>query len=132
MPDVDDTEAYRTAIEEHGFALRFVEPGHRYFRPRPGVARLWQLHVCQAGFDWERVHLLFRDFLRANSAEAAAYASLEARRRGAAPRRPHCLQRRQDAWISGALARRALGRRDRLAALAAAAAEVDARLSRRC
>jgi GrpB-like predicted nucleotidyltransferase (UPF0157 family) len=79
VPDVDATEAYRAAIEEHGFALRYVEPGHRYFRPRPGVPRLWQVHVCTIGSDWERVHLLFRDFLRAQPDEAADYAAMKRR-----------------------------------------------------
>lgn len=77
VPDVEDSDAYRGPIEEHGFALRFVEPGHRYLRPRPGVPRLWQVHVCQVASEWERVHLLFRDFLRAHPAEAAAYAALK-------------------------------------------------------
>lgn len=77
VPDVEDTQAYRDAIEEHGFVLRYLEPGHRYFRPAPGVPRLWQVHVCQAGSDWERVHLLFRDFLRAHPDEATAYAAMK-------------------------------------------------------
>jgi GrpB-like predicted nucleotidyltransferase (UPF0157 family) len=77
VPDVDDTEAYRAPIESLGFGLRFIEPNHRYFRPTPGVPRLWQVHVCQVGSAWERQHLLFRDFLRAHPDEAAAYAAMK-------------------------------------------------------
>jgi GrpB-like predicted nucleotidyltransferase (UPF0157 family) len=79
VPDVDDTDAYRAGIEEHGLALRYVEPGHRYFRPRPGGPRLWQVHVCQTGSAWERVHLLFRDYLRARPDVAADYAAMKRR-----------------------------------------------------
>lgn len=77
VPDVEDTAAYREPIESLGFALRYIEPGHRYFRPAPGVPRLWQVHVCQVGSRWEREHLLFRDFLLAHPEEAAAYADLK-------------------------------------------------------
>ena len=32
------------------------------------------MHVCQAGSDWEREHLLFRDYLRSHPAGRDAYA----------------------------------------------------------
>jgi GrpB-like predicted nucleotidyltransferase (UPF0157 family) len=79
VPDVDDEASYRTSIEAQGFTLRFVEPGHRYFRPPPELPRLWQVHVCSTGSTWERDHLLFRDFLRAHPAEAERYAKLKRR-----------------------------------------------------
>jgi GrpB-like predicted nucleotidyltransferase (UPF0157 family) len=79
VADVEDIDAYRAGIEAHGIVLRYVEPGHRYFRPRPGVPRLWQIHVCQADSDWERAHLLFRDYLRARSDVAADYAAMKYR-----------------------------------------------------
>jgi len=79
VPDVDDEAAFRAPIEGEGFALRFIEPGHRYFRPPPGLPRLWQVHVCTVGSRWERDHLLFRDFLRAHSALADDYGQLKRR-----------------------------------------------------
>ncbi|MDP8904145.1 MAG: GrpB family protein [Chloroflexota bacterium] len=79
VPDVEDEGAYREAIEAQGFVLRWIEPGHRYFRPPPGLPRLWQVHVCTVRSEWERVHLLFRDYLRAHPAEAGQYAELKMR-----------------------------------------------------
>lgn len=73
VPDVDDEKAYRAAIESCGLALRYRELGHRYFRPPPGLPRVWQVHVCTAGSKWERDHLLFRDFLRQHADEARRY-----------------------------------------------------------
>lgn len=77
VPDVDDEAAYNQSIEAQGFELRWIEPGHRYFRPPHGLPRLWQVHVCSAGSDWERVHLLFRDFLRAHPEAATEYEALK-------------------------------------------------------
>ncbi len=79
VPDVDDTDAYREQIESQGFALRYIEEGHRYFRPPPGTPRYFQVHVCQIGSQWERDHLLFRDFMRAHPGEAAEYGRLKMR-----------------------------------------------------
>jgi len=73
----DDSD--RDAIESQGLELRWIEPGHRYFRPPPGLPRLWQVHVCSIGSEWERVHLLFRDYLRAHPDVAAEYAALKQR-----------------------------------------------------
>lgn len=56
---------------------RWLEPGHRYLRPPPELPRLWQVHVCAIGSPWERVHILFRDFLRSHPDVAAEYASLK-------------------------------------------------------
>jgi GrpB-like predicted nucleotidyltransferase (UPF0157 family) len=77
VPDVNDEQAFRAPIERQGFALRWVEPGHRYFRPPPGVAREYQVHVCTVGSEWERVHLLFRDYLRTHPDVAAEYEALK-------------------------------------------------------
>jgi GrpB-like predicted nucleotidyltransferase (UPF0157 family) len=79
VPDVDDDDAFRGPIEDQGFELRFIEPGHRYFRPPPGIARDYQVHVCQVGSDWERVHLLFRDYLRTHPDVAAEYGKMKLR-----------------------------------------------------
>lgn len=77
VPDVDDETAYLPSIEGQGFELRWIEPGHRYLRPPPDLPRLGQVHACTVGSDWERVHLLFRDYLRAHPAAAAGYAALK-------------------------------------------------------
>ncbi len=79
VPEVEDEAAYRQPIEQQGFGLRFREPGHRYFRPPPGLPRLWHVHVCTVGSRWEHDHLLFRDFLRAHPSAAREYAELKLR-----------------------------------------------------
>lgn len=79
VPDVEDEAAYKPPIEAQGFELRWTEPGHRYFRPPPGLPRLWQVHVCSVGSEWQRVHLLFRDYLRAHADVAAQYETLKRR-----------------------------------------------------
>lgn len=77
VPEVEDEAAFRAAIEAQGFALRWTEPDHRYFRPPPGLPDLWHMHVCTIGSEWERRHLLFRDYLRAQPAVAAEYGALK-------------------------------------------------------
>lgn len=85
VPDVEDEAAYLPSTQGQGFELRWVEPGHRYLRPPPELPRLWQLHVCTVASDWERVHLLFRDYLRSHPATAASYALLKRRLAGEHP-----------------------------------------------
>jgi GrpB-like predicted nucleotidyltransferase (UPF0157 family) len=77
VSDTGDEAAYRGTIEGLGLPLRAREPGHRYFRPAPGVPRDVQVHVCDAGGAWERAHLLFRDYLRADPATRDAYGDLK-------------------------------------------------------
>lgn len=77
VPDVEDEDAFRAAIEGLGFELRWTEPGHRYFRPPPGLPRLHQIHVCSHASPWERVHVLFRDYLRAHPDVAARYVAIK-------------------------------------------------------
>ncbi len=79
VDDIDDDESFRDAIESQGFELRFIEPGHRYFRPPAGIPRDYQVHVCQVGSDWERVHLLFRDYLRTHPEVANEYGRMKLR-----------------------------------------------------
>jgi GrpB-like predicted nucleotidyltransferase (UPF0157 family) len=75
--DVEDEASYVPAIEELGVPLRYREPGHRYFRPAGGDPLTVHIHVCTAGGEWEREHLLFRDYLRADSEAQRAYARLK-------------------------------------------------------
>jgi len=77
VPDVENEAEYLGLIEAQGFELRWIEPGHRYLRPPPELPRLWQVHVCSVGSTWERVHLLFRDYLREHPDTAAEYAALK-------------------------------------------------------
>ncbi len=75
--DVEDEATYVPAIERAGVAFRSREVGHRYFRPSGDRPRDVQVHVCRAGSDWERLHLLFRDFLRAQAPTRYAYGRLK-------------------------------------------------------
>lgn len=75
VADADDEAGYLPALERAGYRLRVREPGHRMVRtPTVDV----HVHVCSAGSDWERRHLLFRDRLRADPHDRAAYAALKA------------------------------------------------------
>jgi GrpB-like predicted nucleotidyltransferase (UPF0157 family) len=82
VDDVEDEASYREAIERAGFELRWIEPHHRYFRPPPEQPRTAHVHVCSVGSQWERDHLVFRDYLRAHPETAAAYAELKLRLAG--------------------------------------------------
>ncbi|MGH2451770.1 MAG: GrpB family protein [Candidatus Limnocylindria bacterium] len=75
--DIGDEAAYVPAITKLGVPLRSREPGHRYFRPGGDRPRSVQIHVCAAESEWERDHLLFRDYLRADPETRAAYARLK-------------------------------------------------------
>ena len=75
--DVEAEATYVSAIESTGVPLRSREPDHRYFRPAPGTPRVVQIHVCAAGGEWERIHLLFRDYLRAHAQVRGVYAALK-------------------------------------------------------
>lgn len=69
-------------IEGLGLQLRSRDDLHRYFRPVPGEPDDVHVHVCVAGSDWEREHLLFRDYTRTHAAGRDGYES--AKRRAAA------------------------------------------------
>lgn len=83
VAEIEDEAAYVPGIESLGFGLRYRAPDWRYFRPRPGLPRLAQVHVNPTGGERERAHLLFRDYLRAHRDRAAEYAVLK---RSLAPR----------------------------------------------
>jgi GrpB-like predicted nucleotidyltransferase (UPF0157 family) len=75
--DVEDESSYAPAIEGLGVALRSRDLGHRYFRPAGDLPRTVQIHVIEAGSEWEREHLLFRDFLRADEGTRTRYGRLK-------------------------------------------------------
>lgn len=77
VADLEDESRYLVAVESRGLQLRAREPGHRYFRPPADRPREVHLHACAAGSDWERDHLLFRDYLRAHPKVRDAYADLK-------------------------------------------------------
>jgi GrpB-like predicted nucleotidyltransferase (UPF0157 family)/nitrite reductase/ring-hydroxylating ferredoxin subunit len=77
VAEIADEERYVPPIERAGIAFRSRDDQHRYFRPAGGRPREVQVHVCRAGSEWERVHLLFRDFLRADTAVREAYGRLK-------------------------------------------------------
>ncbi len=74
VPDVEDERAYLDALLAAGYRLRVREPGHRMVRtPELDV----HVHVCSAGSEWERRHVLFRDWLRHDAADREAYVRLK-------------------------------------------------------
>lgn len=72
--DPNDEAAYLPALEAAGYRLRVREPGHRMVRtPAHDV----HVHLCGPGSDWQRRHLLFRDWLRHNDEDRVAYGELK-------------------------------------------------------
>lgn len=79
VPDVEHEPSYLEPLLDAGYRLRVREPGHRMFRtPELDV----HIHVCHAGSDWERRHLLLRDWLRESTDDRKAYAALKAELQG--------------------------------------------------
>ena len=70
VPNVEDEDAYLPHLEPAGYTLRVREHGHRMLRTASLKAHL---HVCDAGSDWERRHLLFRDWLRRSPEDRRSY-----------------------------------------------------------
>jgi GrpB-like predicted nucleotidyltransferase (UPF0157 family) len=71
VADVEDEGTYRGALERAGYELRVREPAHRMLRtPDHDV----NVHVCSLGSQWERRHLLFRDWLRTSTDDRRQYA----------------------------------------------------------
>jgi GrpB-like predicted nucleotidyltransferase (UPF0157 family) len=77
VADLDDESRYVAQIEQAGVQLRSRDALHRFFRPFAGQPRDVHVHVCQAGSDWEREHLLFRDYLRSHADARDAYARIK-------------------------------------------------------
>jgi GrpB-like predicted nucleotidyltransferase (UPF0157 family) len=81
VADLGDEPHYVPQLQGVGLVLRSRDELHRYLRPPADQPRQVHVHVCAAGGQWERVHLLFRDYLRAHPAACLRYA--EAKRAGA-------------------------------------------------
>ena len=75
--DLAAEDLYSAPLERAGVQLRYRDDQHRYYRPFAG--RPWDVHVhvCAAGSRWERRHVLFRDYLRADTKARAAYAEVK-------------------------------------------------------
>ena len=75
VADLGDEDRYVAPCEAAGLQFRIRDDEHRYFQQPPGQRREVHVHVCQQGGDWERVHLLFRDYLRSSADAREAYAA---------------------------------------------------------
>jgi GrpB-like predicted nucleotidyltransferase (UPF0157 family) len=75
VAELSDEDRYAPSCEAAGLQFRFRDDEHRYFQPPPGQPRDVHVHVCQQGSDWERVHLLFRDYLRSSADARESYAA---------------------------------------------------------
>ena len=70
-----DEDTYVSQIESVGLQLRTRDLERRFFRPLPDRPRDVHVHVCETSSEWEREHLLFRDYLRSHPADRDAYAA---------------------------------------------------------
>jgi len=74
VADLGGEPRYVPPLQAIGLVLRSRDELHRYLRPPAGQPRQVHVHVCAAGGQWERDHLLFRDYLRAHPAACLRYA----------------------------------------------------------
>ena len=74
VSEVEDEGSYLPALETAGYVLRVRERGHRMLRTSAFDV---QVHVCSIGSDWERRHVLFRDWLRESEADRNKYADVK-------------------------------------------------------
>jgi len=79
VDNIEDLDRYRLALEHVGYTFHvnsLRDEDHRFFS-LPG--RVAHVHICTAGGDWERRHLLFRDYLRAHVDVGTDYEHLKYR-----------------------------------------------------
>jgi GrpB-like predicted nucleotidyltransferase (UPF0157 family) len=77
VPDVRDEAAYVEGCESCGLTLYSRDDEHRFFvDATPGRLDV-QVHVCATASSFERDHLLFRDYLRANPEARDEYAAMK-------------------------------------------------------
>jgi GrpB-like predicted nucleotidyltransferase (UPF0157 family) len=77
VAELGDEDRYVPPCEMAGLELSFRDNEHRYFRPPQGQPGDVHVHVCQQGSSWERLHLLFRDYLRASPGARRAYVKVK-------------------------------------------------------
>jgi GrpB-like predicted nucleotidyltransferase (UPF0157 family) len=75
VDDLEDESGYVPSIEALGVQLRSRDLEHRFFRPFSGLPREVHIHVCALDGQWEKRHLLFRDYLRTDAPARQAYAT---------------------------------------------------------
>lgn len=64
-----DRSLYEPPLESLGYTSvwdKATDEHHFFGRPYETRPRLFNVHVCPVGSEWERRHLAFRDFLRAD------------------------------------------------------------------
>ena len=74
VADLGNEPSYVPPLQAIGLMLRSRDELHRLLRPPAGQPHEVHVHVCAAGGQWERDHLLFRDYLRAHPAACLRYA----------------------------------------------------------
>jgi GrpB-like predicted nucleotidyltransferase (UPF0157 family) len=77
VPDTRDEPSYLPGCLSAGLILRMREEGHLLLWPPPASPREVHVHVCDAGRDWGRDELLFRDYLVADAAVRDQYSALK-------------------------------------------------------
>ena len=105
MPLVNDIAALdleRGAVEALGYAWHgeYGIPGRRYCTADIGNRRVAQLHFFAMGDPGVLRHLAFRDYLRAHSGIAAAYAAEKRRARDMHPGDHHAYGAEKHGWIN--------------------------------
>ncbi|MET0821514.1 MAG: GrpB family protein [Aeromicrobium sp.] len=74
VADVEDEDDFVPDLVAAGYMLRVREPEHRMLRtPERDV----HLHVCTVGSEWERRHLVFRDWLRTHPDDRDRYEAVK-------------------------------------------------------
>ena len=74
---LEPPDSYEVSLTQLGFVLGAVDAEQRFYREPEGEPRRTHIHVCEAGGDYERRHLLFRDYLRTHPEVAAEYAAMK-------------------------------------------------------
>ena len=77
VAELEAEQRYVAQLEELSLSLASRDHLHRYFRPPADQRREVHVHVCAVGSQWQREHLLFRDYLRAQPAARHAYARVK-------------------------------------------------------
>ncbi|HLK45039.1 MAG TPA: GrpB family protein [Acidimicrobiales bacterium] len=75
--DLADEDAYVPGCERVGLELDSRDHEHRFLLTRDAAAPDVHVHVCEAGGAFERDHLLFRDYLRADATARARYVAVK-------------------------------------------------------
>jgi GrpB-like predicted nucleotidyltransferase (UPF0157 family) len=82
VPSLERRDLYYTPLASLGYThvpLGDFDLVYPFFKRPAGWPSTHHVHLCAAGSEQERDHLVFRNYLRRNPAVAAAYASLKLR-----------------------------------------------------